>query len=192
MTEDGGTTRFINVALLAYVAYLVFQLFSHTHLYHDRHDRQAVRFSLKAREKTLTPFSSETHQRIPSGDSITLDGRRSDNIESTTMIPPRAPFVLSRRFSTTSTVASRRSSVSSRPHDAHDPRRFNSNASDYPTTFETPSDATLRTNEGQEIRNDNQDVGMETTKEPRLSWFLTIFLLTAVTGVSSSPELYPS
>jgi Ca2+:H+ antiporter len=176
------------VILLAYVAYLVFQLFSHTHLYHDRHDRQAVRFSLKAREKTLTSFSSETHQRIPSSDSMTLrDGRRDD------MTPPREPFVLSRRFSTTSAVASRRTSISSRPHDAPDSRHFNSNISEsYHTAFEAPSDTTLRANEGQERRNDIQDTGTATTKEPRLSWFLTIFLLVAVTGVSLSSELYSS
>jgi hypothetical protein len=51
-------SRFSHHSRIVYVAYMVFQLWSHTHLYHDRHNKKSPSFSLK--EPKNLPESQRT------------------------------------------------------------------------------------------------------------------------------------
>lgn len=165
---------------VAYVAYLVFQFFSHNHLYHDKHNKQSVRFSLKPLDKN--PFAG-SHQRLPSSSSeITLTGRFDGELT-----PPSS--VSSRRFLSHREHASARHDTDSTLIDG---------ASYRSDTYHTaPEDhfSNLASRPGVEHGREAHDGGLRESggkKEPRLSWFLTIVLLILVTAVSAYLQYTPN
>ena len=165
----------INAIFIAYVAYLVFQLFSHTHLYHDRHNKQSVRFSLKPlalEKKTL--FSSENHKRTLSSDSITLGSRINEDFISPEIIAPRQGYTPPRGFSIEPTTGGH----------VEDASRLNTAVTDM-TLVDNISDSYHTALEDHVNTTEDHDTMLKPAgKQPRISVFLTVLLLIVVTGVS--------
>jgi Ca2+:H+ antiporter len=161
---------------VAYVAYLVFQLFSHTHLYHDGHNKQSVRFSLKPGEKPS--FLADSHRRISSlsSDSITLGSRLNDDFMSASPRTPRQSVTSFHRFSTEPGVASHGEHTSRLNTATTDTTLVDDNSDSYHTALEN------------HVNNGHDGELKAEGKEPRISLFLTIVLLVVVTAVRVFPK----
>ncbi|KAF8233185.1 hypothetical protein L208DRAFT_1396085 [Tricholoma matsutake] len=160
------------ILLITYVAYLIFQLFSHTHLYNDRHNKQSVRFSLKPLDKAS--FSAESHRRnfsTSSSDTIPLGSRINDQFISPSMTSRES----SHGISTEPAVASH--SEDSYPR----LRTAASNATlvdNFSVSYHTALEDHINNASDRELKEAGE-------KQPRISLFLTVLLLVVVTGAAS-------
>ena len=180
---------------VVYLAYMLFQLWSHTYLYNDKHNKKSNRLSTVLKEqRAIRKNCPYTGQRTPQCSSTEVN-RISSESSSLSLDPPRRPFASSPLSSTSDVTLSSRSGssfekepysppgistvrlVAPAPDMGGVPMRRNS-------TVSTVSLACSST-----ISVDTTAVAIEEPpappppKEPELSWFLTIFLLIVVTGV---------
>lgn len=177
---------------LVYFAYLLFQLWSHTHFYNDQHNKKSSRLSATRKEKrTNRKFKSED---IPlSRTSSQPDFAKLDS--SLPLAPPGRPFAYS--LSNTSSDVTLTSRVdSSSERGPYFPRGTLANHSAYeiggvPMSRTTTLAESISSRAGASFPLSREEphqyeLDDRTTtfrKEPQLSWFMTIFLLIVVTGV---------
>ncbi|KDR76277.1 hypothetical protein GALMADRAFT_139997 [Galerina marginata CBS 339.88] len=181
------------VLLFIYVAYLLFQLWSHTYLYNDQHDKKSNKLSTVIKEK-------RAHRKLH--DHGNHMKRHESRAEAETIVheplpldPPRRPFVSSPLSSSSSITLTSRSETPSEkaayfPPGASTVRldhemggvpmsRYSAHSSN--TVFSSSTSA-------EQIRTQSNDAMFKEAslsaekKKPQMSWFLTIFLLIVVTG----------
>ncbi|KAF8950403.1 hypothetical protein BDZ97DRAFT_1219503 [Flammula alnicola] len=184
------------VLLFIYLAYLLFQLWSHSHLYNDQHNKKSNRLSVALREQRM-------HRKLKHNQSIPL--KRTDSQtdistrnEAEILGPPRRSFATTPLSSTSDiTVTSR--SESPLEKGAYFPPgastlRLVTDMGGYPISRESSFNSSGFSSASSGVpfahyESDQlsptalDDTAIEASKKaPRLSWFLTIFLLIVVTG----------
>jgi len=169
-----------------YLSYLLFQLWSHTHLYKDQHDKKSSRLSASIRENRLRD-KAESRGRIPLQRFNTQpapDYRRPliqgsyPDLRRSFVLSPRAGSETSFDVETTfNSPFANGQSVAFRPEGGAIPMSRESTYSgdvSSPTTLIPESHPVYL------------DIDVESRPEPKMSWFLTLSLLVLVTAVRSS------
>ncbi|PPR00789.1 hypothetical protein CVT24_000754 [Panaeolus cyanescens] len=170
------------VLLLIYIAYLVFQLWSHSHLYDDqRNNKKSNRLTTVIKERN-------THRKERARLAASLlhsdsqdDGGKITNPNSISWDPPRRPFASSPLSSSTDLSQS----CSDIPTSQLPPSMTrNSIYRDYTQSCSTASVAFSQdgypSDDQAPLRRDR--VNLAPVRKPELSWFLTLLLLVMVTG----------
>ncbi|KAJ3512673.1 hypothetical protein NLJ89_g3395 [Agrocybe chaxingu] len=172
------------VLLFIYLAYLLFQLWSHTYLYKDQHNKKSHRLSAVIKEKRIRRKAK--NQAIPltqSEGKVIADLAGHDNH---VLDPPNLPYAGPPLSSTsTATLGSEPSSDKlgflSRPstvqlvNDGGVPMNRESAFSSTSTSIPYGLD-------GMDTESTGHHTVVNAKKEPKMSWFLTITLLILVTG----------
>lgn len=166
--------RKLTFSLAVYAAYLLFQLWSHSHLYSDTHNKKSKRHTVP-----FTPLRGKEKAR-----DFTLSHRAgfsnmsTDSFPLSNLSPPRqpSPSPLSMSVTPLANIGAEGSS-----DDLPAPytggclmSRETSNISGFSSTS---------TRIGSEEGFVNEQETTTVTKEPRVSWFLTVLLLVLVTVV---------
>ncbi|KAF9003987.1 Sodium/calcium exchanger protein-domain-containing protein [Cyathus striatus] len=192
------------VLLFIYIAYLAFQLWSHTHLYNDDHNKTSRRLSVTAKiPKDTAAFFRSGKQRVRDSfsfqNSSELELSRMETNGSTTSLTPlRRPYLSPLAMSASSSEITLCSSPTLSPksekkhslygngYSRNSVSEFNLSSPESPSRpatfsrFSTPSVVVLE-KIGEEAETVPEPVSDETSrKEPQLSWFLTIALLICV------------
>ncbi|KIM39809.1 hypothetical protein M413DRAFT_19589 [Hebeloma cylindrosporum] len=176
------------VLLFIYFAYLLFQLWSHTHLYNDQHNKKSSLLSAALREKRTNrrfkyediPLTRTTSQP----DFAKLDS-------SSHLAPPFRPFASSvSNTSSDVTLKNRAESFSEKGpyfprgaptiHSAYEMGAIPMSRNTTLTDSISSSGPPLSRGETYQYALDDRTI--TSSKAPQLSWFLTIFLLIVVTG----------
>ncbi|KAJ2926932.1 hypothetical protein H1R20_g10173, partial [Candolleomyces eurysporus] len=216
------------VLVTIYIAYLAFQLWSHTHLYHDKHNPKSSRLPATqniSAEKAAAYLSARSKSTFQSCKNFgDLDSIRNSGSNSKKLTPPRRPFVSSiytngsrLRHSSTTIVSS--PELESRYDPAHKyqhietqaelpgtmrllhsddgridglPRRMSREETIDVTSSPIPSPTSTvtytefgemeRTSASSGGGGDEETIGKLKSKEPQLSWFLTVLSLLTVTA----------
>ncbi|RXW21273.1 hypothetical protein EST38_g4586 [Candolleomyces aberdarensis] len=216
------------VLVTIYIAYLAFQLWSHTHLYHDKHNPKSSRLPATqniSAEKAAAYLSARSKSTFQSCKNFgDFDSIRNSGSNSKKLTPPRRPFVSSiytngsrLRHSSTTIVSS--PEIESRYDPAHKyqqietraeipgtmrllhsddgridglPRRMSREETIDVTSSPIPSPTSTvaytefgeveRTSASSSGGGDDETIGKPKSKEPQLSWFLTVLLLLTVTA----------
>ncbi|KAF9524823.1 Sodium/calcium exchanger protein-domain-containing protein [Crepidotus variabilis] len=179
-------SRGVSVLLiLIYVAYLIFQLWSHSHLYNDRYNKKSNRLSsIMLKEKQIRKNSKSQNVNYLSS----LELNRSTSADS--LIPPQPPY-LSSQTSSSSEITLTNCSESMEqlqfPNgstvrlvqvDGAGPWK-SSNLSHSDSGFtNNPGSAAFQTPQEESTPED----AIPQPRPPKMSWFLTILLLISVTG----------
>jgi Ca2+:H+ antiporter len=204
-----------STCITVYACYLIFQLWSHTHLYNDNH-KASNRHSVKLPKETLAVFRREKRtehesQVVDSSNMCQMDsGRWNNGLQSTPLTPP--PYLDSAtgtpyKSRSELTLASPRVDVekSSNPVDPTVRLVYDSggttmsrNESSISGSFNSVSSADsmqdgdleyLGQRNNYEQVSDTSPQGHENSaqvkREPQLSWLLTLSSLIVVTIVSS-------
>lgn len=178
---------------LVYFAYLLFQLWSHTHLYNDQHNKKSNRLSASLREKRTNRKSK--YEDIPlSRTNSQPDFAKLDSYSP--LAPPSRRFAYSlSNNSSDLTLTSRAESPSekgpyfpqTRVSTVHSAYEMGAVPMSRSTTLTESISSSARAGsplsreEPHQYELDDRTTAFE--KVPQLSWFLTIFLLIIVTGV---------
>ncbi|KAF8149896.1 Sodium/calcium exchanger protein-domain-containing protein [Crassisporium funariophilum] len=199
------------ILLFIYVAYLLFQLWSHTHLYGDQHNKKSSRLSSVIREKQARRKRKARPPTLPLGDSQPGRSRATNDPISIPLDPPRRPYAspspspLSSTFSSESDIT-----LASPVESTHKSGYVSPGFTTVRLVPEAPlmvgrasvaqgmsrnsafssaeSSALSSLDERYELqspalpRTDTADSTLMARKEPELSWVLTILLMVFVTG----------
>lgn len=174
--------------IAVYGAYLIFQLYSHTHLYKDTAEgSKSRRFSARPPNKVLQRLvrlpsvkkSIHTHTR---SSSLTLRGSSSAENSDTPMSPisPTSPKLLKPDTSLDDVDAQDTIKLVHKDDCVWDNVSYLYRT---PSRSSDVSDDEMITEEERK-QQEKEEVDKEKAKEPKLSWFMTIFLLLSVTVVS--------
>lgn len=181
---------------LVYFSYLLFQLWSHTHLYNDQHDKKSSLLSAALREKrTHRRFKYEDIPMTRTRTNSQPDFAKLDS--SSPLVPPSRPFAPSLlNTSSDVTLTSRTESFyekgpyfpprASTIHSAYErgavPMSRQTTLTD---SIASSAESSFPLSRGELYQYGLDDRTTTFKKAPQLSWFLTIFLLIVVTGVGS-------
>ncbi|CAA7266985.1 unnamed protein product [Cyclocybe aegerita] len=179
------TTIQVSIVLLfIYLAYLLFQLWSHTYLYKDQHNKKSHRLSAIIKEKRIRRKAK--NRAIPltqTGGKVTADHAGHDNH---VLDPPNPPYILPPLSSTsTATLGSEPSSDKLDFPSGPSTVRLVSDGGvpmNRESTFSSTSTSIPFGLHGTDAESTRHDVVVNAKKEPKMSWFLTLTLLILVTG----------
>ncbi|KAF9565267.1 hypothetical protein CPC08DRAFT_720617 [Agrocybe pediades] len=192
--SHGDVLKVSIVLLSIYFAYLLFQLWSHTHLYNDQHNKKSNRLSAVFREKRANHKQRHRSHTIytASGSTSQLDEIQLSTLDFKTLDPHRRAFVNSPLSSSSDLKLS---GLSEGPSEkgpyfprGSSPIRSRQDFGGVPMSRESTysgSDASFTgSNMFSQDAGDQptQPADTKPTKQPQMSWFLTIFLLIVVTG----------
>ncbi|KAF9485205.1 hypothetical protein BDN70DRAFT_871602 [Pholiota conissans] len=181
------------VLLLIYIAYLLFQLWSHTHLYNDEHNKKSNKHSTTMRQQRLHGKSSQSSlsKRPPSQAEISLEElpvfaqRRSYTAsssglsEQTIYNNSERPFNKEIRRPPSISVIHLGGNDGLGGYPMSRESSFNSSGFSSASTSFVP----LEPESEQKLPSPPNSPGFEVKKKvPQMSWFLTLFLLIIVTG----------
>lgn len=192
--------RLISVLRPVYLAYLLFQLWSHTYLYNDEHDKKSNRLSAAIRDKRF--HTTRHHQDIPLQRTVSQSeiSFQEGPIANDSL---RRPYKIS---PLSSSVTNATPTAQSGREIAEEPRYPPDTSTDhltfdlggYPMSREssfntsgfsgtTCSNSSYTSHDVKASRVEAVtpvEPGPEILKQaPKMSWFLTLFLLIIVTGV---------
>ncbi|PPQ67527.1 hypothetical protein CVT25_006068 [Psilocybe cyanescens] len=174
------------VLLFIYLSYLLFQLWSHTYLYNDQHNRKSNRLSAVLRGKRTTR-KSQYQLNLSQGSESHVDVYREAN-EAFSLDPPRRPFATTPLSSSSEVTINDRFDSPSEQSAYIPPRsstvRLANGAGGEPMSRNSSlSSSMLSTSSAaHSIGKETEHIVNRSAKEPQMSWFLTIFLLIIVTG----------
>lgn len=174
-----------------YLAYLLFQLWSHTYLYNDEHNKKSSRLSAAMRRKPVLRTTNYNQDTMPLKYNFNQSDISLDEFPKT--IPPRRPYrvsPLSSSLSDTGITNEASRSIMEEP-------RFPLGTSKrYPMSRESSFNSSGFSSESSgfpfhdydTLRNESSLADRPSheipKKAPQMSWFLTLLLLVLVTGVS--------
>ncbi|KAF8905112.1 Sodium/calcium exchanger protein-domain-containing protein [Gymnopilus junonius] len=178
------------ILLFIYLAYMLFQLWSHTYLYNDQHNKKSNRLSTVLKEqRAIRKNCPYTPHRSPQNSAVDLSRLST---ESSSLDPPRRPFVSSPLSSSSDvTLSSRPGSTSEK--DAYSSPGMTTVRLVAPEMGGVPMSRNSTASTVNSIAC-SSTVSVESSvasveeqlppppKQPQLSWFLTILLLIVVTG----------
>ena len=188
---------------LVYACYLLFQLWSHTHLYNDEHNKKSSRLPVaETISKERAAFIRNGKARIATfvkTDSMS-DFKRTIRDDSTTSLtPPRRPYASPLSSPSEATLANPGESVYFSAEGPtvrllclpNDPRSRSvpmSRENTVGSGASTESSTVCGDDEGGETPGEQAvDSLLPKKKQPQLSWALTIILLLTVTAVRGLP-----
>ncbi|KAH6909098.1 Sodium/calcium exchanger protein-domain-containing protein [Coprinopsis sp. MPI-PUGE-AT-0042] len=191
-SEDAERRNILNmshgvsvVLILIYVSYLAFQLWSHTHLYGDHHNKKSERLhaTRKLVAKSRSTFSSKNkgEKQALASSAITSPPPKTRHRPHSDSPPPT---LIGQTGHSVSTSALDERSVSMSNNESPTVRET--------TTTSTPSTLVSSRASTESLEDSSEDSSEEPIraeekveekppKEPEISWFLTIFLLLTVT-----------
>ncbi|KAF8349142.1 hypothetical protein F5887DRAFT_879050 [Amanita rubescens] len=154
------------VLLIIYIAYLLFQFWSHTHFYHDNHNKKSNRLSIRLPIETPRMFRPTNRSASPRPSNM----EKSDSTESSpvSLSFPR-PLYLSPQASMSDLTLAK-----SDPDFGVPLQRYDSIQSEF-------SSVRNRASLASEGDSNSPRTTKSAKKEPRLSWQLTCILLIVVT-----------
>ncbi len=176
---------------LVYLAYLLFQLWSHTYLYNDEHNNKSNKLSAAIRRKpVLRTTSYDQQDAIP----LKYSFNHSDISlhELSKNIPPRRPYKvspLSTTLSDTGITSEGNASILEEPRFplGTSKRWPMSRESSFTSSGFSSESSGFPFHDYDTLRNEanlaDRPIHEIPKKAPQLSWFLTLLLLVLVTGV---------
>lgn len=194
-----------SIYVKVYVAYLIFQLWSHSHLYSDNHNEKSQRLSVPVLKKRSAPQArTDSTQDTPVMDSYNVNQSVDNLLPHSGLAPPRRPYSTSGASSSEQVLAvsnikgPRPASIDPTIRLAHGMGGYNMTRNESTSSEHSSSVSTRIGNEEKYELPEapEKDSSAHVTgicfqqgpPEPRVSWLLTILLLIIVTIVSTSLE----
>ncbi|KAF9048630.1 Sodium/calcium exchanger protein-domain-containing protein [Panaeolus papilionaceus] len=172
------------VLLLIYIAYLVFQLWSHSHLYEDqRNNKKSNRLTTVIKEQNINRKERARLASSMSRSDSQGDKALYDNCFS--LDPPRRPFASSPCSSSTDLAQQFSDAPAARPYASFPPDASNAARNTvYRDSVRNRSGTSVAFSQDGYVSDDQVPLRPPhpPTRKPELSWFLTLLLLITVTG----------
>ncbi|KAK2460332.1 hypothetical protein APHAL10511_007721 [Amanita phalloides] len=181
------------VLLIIYAAYLLFQLWSHTHLYHDNHNKTSNRLSVKMPlEKTgiframKLPISSRSDRTEEVALSSNMEKNVSNESSPVNLTFPRRLYLSPQASTSEVTLTDRNSDLNARLTSVRlvgergAPVQRCDTYNELRATSPYPRDRVSLAME-EDVGSSRTATPRSTVKEPQLSWPLTCILLVLVT-----------
>ncbi|TFK40399.1 Sodium/calcium exchanger protein-domain-containing protein [Crucibulum laeve] len=184
------------VLLFIYIAYLIFQLWSHPHLYNDHHNKKSSRLSVKVPQdpSAILRNGKQRIQSIYSGVQSSVTKLPTANSSVSSFAPPRPIYASPITYSASSSEITLSGTLGDYSKEPFSPGSSTiqlldrSNRESRQPTFSAYSNSSTmidpQSSDGIPLLGKSKDTSEDIphpAKEPQLSWTLTVFLLISVT-----------